>query len=201
VLSVGILIGFQYLYAKFFPVPPPLLRRRRNNCAIDTDAGSRRARTEWAPAPELLHPHRRADAANPGGGDRRREAGAHRYARLHGSIALNGGRIDDLTSPIIMTRSIPRARGRALVAERDQGFLFRGIGWVPGTEGVKVPGPDTQWTAAGGPLTPDSPVTSAGTMAPASYSPAPSARQNYMFTVRDAVKNAGSAPVSLLPYA
>ncbi len=64
-----------------------------------------------------------------------------------------------------------------------------------------MPGPDTLWTAAGGPLTPTAPVTltwdnGAGLL----FTRTITIDENYMFTVRDAVKNTGTAPVSLSPY-
>ena len=65
-----------------------------------------------------------------------------------------------------------------------------------------MPGPDTPWTASGGPLTPNGPVTltwdnGAGLV----FTRTISVDENYMFTVRDAVRNSGTAPVNLLPYA
>src|SRR5947207_195071 len=75
---------------------------------------------------------------------------------------------------------------------------------IPGTAppGPKVPGPETPWTASGGPLTPNAPLTltwdNGGGLV---FSRTISVDENYMFTVRDAVRNSGTAPVNLLPYA
>jgi YidC/Oxa1 family membrane protein insertase len=79
---------------------------------------------------------------------------------------------------------------------------FAEFGWVPGTPGIKVPGSDTRWTASDGKLTAKTPLTltwdnGAGLV----FTRTISVDENYMFTVRDAVRNTGSAPVSLLPYA
>jgi YidC/Oxa1 family membrane protein insertase len=64
-----------------------------------------------------------------------------------------------------------------------------------------VPGPQTRWTETGGQLTPTNPVTltwdnGQGLLFTRTISVDP----NYMFTVRDAVRNNGTDPVKLLPY-
>ncbi len=122
--------------------------------------------------------------------------------RLHGSIALHGGRIDDLTLATYHDTVDPTSPEVVLLwptATKDS--YFAEFGWVPEAEGVKVPGPDTQWNAAGGPLTPESPVTlSWDNGAGLIFSRTITIDVNYMFTVRDSVKNTGSAPVNLLPY-
>ena len=72
---------------------------------------------------------------------------------------------------------------------------------MAGASGASVPGPDTPWTASGGPLTPTSPVTltwdnGQGLV----FTRTISVDENYMFTVRDAVRNSTGAPVTLSPY-
>ena len=65
-----------------------------------------------------------------------------------------------------------------------------------------MPGPRHAWTASGGPADADkSPVTltwdnGAGLV----FTRTISVDENYMFTVRDSVRNTGSTPVKLLPY-
>ena len=74
--------------------------------------------------------------------------------RLHGSIALNGGRIDDLTLADYHDTVDPKSPEVVLLwPTATKHSYFAEFGWVAGTEGVKVPGPDTAWTAAGGRLT------------------------------------------------
>jgi len=76
------------------------------------------------------------------------------------------------------------------------------FGWVaikPGA--VKVPGPQTVWKASDGPLTPSNPVTltwdnGQGLV----FSRTISVDPKYMFTVRDTVRNNGSASAALSPY-
>ena len=72
---------------------------------------------------------------------------------------------------------------------------------MAGASGIAVPGPETLWTASGGPLTPTSPVTltwdnGQGLV----FTRTISVDENYMFTVRDAVRNNTGAPVTLSPY-
>jgi len=122
--------------------------------------------------------------------------------RLHGSIALTGGRIDDLTLATYHDTVDPKSPEVVLLwPNGTKDPYFAEFGWVAGSPGIKVPGPDTKWTAAGGPLTPTAPVTltwdnGAGLV----YTRTISIDENYMFTVRDAVRNAGTEPVTLTPY-
>ena len=121
---------------------------------------------------------------------------------VHGSIALLGSRLDDLTlahyheevspkSPEIVLLS-PVGGPEAYVAE---------FGWVPAQPSVKVPGPDTLWTTTNTKLTPQSPVTltwdnGSGLRFSRTYA----IDDQYMFTVTQTVENTGTAPVSLFPY-
>jgi YidC/Oxa1 family membrane protein insertase len=124
---------------------------------------------------------------------------------LHGSIALKGGRIDDVAlvryhetvdplSPTIVLLS-PPGSPQPYYAE---------VGWV-GTAGsnVKVPGPDTEWQQEGsGRLRVDEPVTlvydnTAGLI----FRRTISVDDRYLFTISDEVKNTGTTPVTLYPYA
>ncbi|HKS89383.1 MAG TPA: membrane protein insertase YidC [Stellaceae bacterium] len=201
VLSVGILIGFQFLFQKLsppVPVPPP-----------------HPAATQSAPAPNTASPHAAAPVANAPGtaaaassASSRAEALAEQprvpidTPRLHGSIDLKGGRVDDLTLATYHETIDPKSPEVVLLEPSgSKDAYFAEFGWVANGEGVKVPGPDTQWTASGGPLTPNSPVTLTwDNGAGLQFTRTISVDQNYMFTVRESVKNAGGAPVSLSPY-
>ncbi len=121
--------------------------------------------------------------------------------RLHGSIALRGGRIDDLTLATYHETTDPTSPEVVLLEPSGTGqAYFAEFGWAA-TPGVKVPGADTPWTASGGPLTPTSPVTltwdnGQGLV----FTRTISVDKDYMFTVRDAVRNTTGAPVTLSPY-
>lgn len=124
---------------------------------------------------------------------------------LKGSIALKGGRIDDLTlkdyretveptSPQVVLLS-PAGGPHAYYAEH---------GWVAeGATDLGLPGPDTVWTAeSAGPLTPQSPVTlSYDTGKGLKFTRTIAIDDKYMFTVDDQVVNTGAEAVTLYPYA
>src|SRR5438477_52488 len=206
VVSVVILIGFQYLFEKMRPPTPA--------------TPPSPAATQTAPAPGTTSPGATAPAETGAAGqasgtavapaaETREQAIAEQprvrinTPRLHGSVALTGGRIDDLT--LANYHETPDPRSPEVVLLWPKGTkdpYFAEFGWVAGTPGVKVPGPDTRWTASDGTLTPDSPLTltwdnGAGLV----FTRTISVDQNYMFSVRDTVRNTGSAPVNLLPYA
>jgi YidC/Oxa1 family membrane protein insertase len=204
VLSVGILIGFQYLYEKIRPAPPPAPSPATATSTAPSTPAPSAAPGVAAPG---VAPGPTTAATTPASETREAAiAGQKRVRintpRLHGSIALNGGRIDDLTLADYHDTVDPKSPEVVLLwptGTKDP--YFAEFGWVPESTGVKVPGPDAQWTAAGGPLTPDSPVTlnwdnGAGLV----FTRTITIDKNYMFTVRDAVRNTGSAPVNLMPY-
>ena len=120
---------------------------------------------------------------------------------LQGSIALKGGRIDDLflkdyretlakTSPPV---EIFRPEGA------KQAY-FADFGW---TGGAPVPGPLTLWReSSGGVLAPGQPVALTWDDGQGlTFTRTISVDPRYMFTVADSVTNHGAAPVQLAPYA
>jgi YidC/Oxa1 family membrane protein insertase len=125
--------------------------------------------------------------------------------RLGGSVALKGGRIDDLTlqqyretvdpnSPPIVLFS-PSGAPEAFYAE---------FGWVPtGGAATAVPGPDTVWKQDGsGTLGVDHPVTlSYDNGTGLVFTRVIAVDDHYLFTIKDSVANKSPGPVSLFPYA
>jgi len=205
VVSVGILIGFQFLFEKLRP-PPPV------NPPVSTQTVPTQT-TPATPTPSTTTPApgaagTAAGTAAASGAETREEAIAKQprvrinTPRLHGSVSLTGGRIDDVTLATYHETVDPKSPEVVLLwptGTKDP--YFAEFGWVAGTSGTKVPGPDTQWTASGGPLTPTQPLTlnwdnGAGLL----FTRTITIDENYMFTVRDAVRNSGNAPVDLLPY-
>jgi YidC/Oxa1 family membrane protein insertase len=121
--------------------------------------------------------------------------------RLRGSIALTGGRIDDLTLLNYFER--PQRQGPNIVLfspEAAQDAYFADFGWL--AQGLDVPRPQTVWTAeAGAKLTPTTPVTlrfdnGQGLV----FTRTISVDDTYMFTVKDTVSNAMFGPVLLTPF-
>ena len=123
---------------------------------------------------------------------------------IEGSIALKGARIDDVrlkryretideASPIITFLS--PARGELA--------YYGEFGWIAAQGGPSaLPGAETLWTQVGsGELGPGRPITlqwanGAGLV----FERTISLDENYMFTIRQSVRNDGASPVTLYPY-
>jgi YidC/Oxa1 family membrane protein insertase len=202
VLSMAVLFLWQYF---FVPAPPP-----------ETKPPAEQQQAEpGPPQPEPGEGVPAGGAPQPGAGAgvtlTREEALAQspRIAidtpSLKGSIALKGGRIDDLTlkdyretveptSPLVILLS-PAGGPHAYYAEH--GFVGG-----PGDD-LGLPTPDTLWTAeTQGALTPSSPVTlSYDNGKGLKFTRKIALDDKYMFTITDSVANTGSQSVTLYPYA
>ncbi|HYM72485.1 MAG TPA: membrane protein insertase YidC [Stellaceae bacterium] len=204
VISVAILIGFQFLFEAKKPPTPPT-------------PSPQTAGTTATPAPTAGAPAR---APTPAGGTAPAGAATAALAvtrekaiadqprvkidtpRLHGSVALTGGRIDDLTLANYHETVDPKSPEVVLLwPTGTEDPYFAEFGWVETGPGAKLPGPQTKWTASGGPLSPNHPLVltwdnGEGLV----FTRTLKIDENYMFTVEEAVKNTGSAPVTLMPY-
>jgi YidC/Oxa1 family membrane protein insertase len=205
VLSVAILFGFPYVFEKFLPHPPPAAPTAAQTAPAQPGAASGAAPAAEAPASGTAP----AGAASAGLAETREAAIADQprikidTPRLHGSIALTGGRIDDLTLATYHETVDPTSPEVVLLwptGTKDP--YFAEFGWVgPAGSGIKLPDAETKWTATGGPLSPGHPLTLTwDNGAGLAFTRTISIDENYMFTVDDAVKNTGSASVSLMPY-
>src|SRR5262249_24001916 len=122
--------------------------------------------------------------------------------RLHGSIDLSGARLDDLTLATYHETVDPKSPEVVLLSPPGtQDPYLAEFGWVAASPDVKVPGQHTRWIEPRGALTPANPVTltwdnGQGLV----FTRTISVDKDYMFTVRDTVRNNGPAPVKLLPY-
>ncbi len=125
--------------------------------------------------------------------------------RLTGSIALVGGRIDDLSLKTYHETVDPGSPVvKLLVPAGQPGSLYALFGWAPGTGLTfdQVPGAGTLWTLSGGEgLGVGKPVTltwdnGTGLL----FTRTLSVDENYLFTVTEQVRNNGATPVSLYPY-
>jgi YidC/Oxa1 family membrane protein insertase len=203
VLSVAILFGFQYVFDKFLPHPPPPPPK---SATTGTPAASPANQAPGSTAPEAgTAPSGAAAAAL---AESRDQAIADQprvkidTPRLHGSIALTGGRIDDLTLATYHETVDPTSPEVVLLwptGTKDP--YFATFGWIDSAGGVKLPDAQTRWTASGGPLAPGHNVTLTwDNGAGLTFTRIFSIDENYMFTIDDAVANNGSAPVSLMPY-
>jgi YidC/Oxa1 family membrane protein insertase len=124
---------------------------------------------------------------------------------LKGSIALTGGRIDDLSLLKYHETVDPNSPAIVLLSPSGSPHPFYAeFGWVaPAGTTVKVPGADTVWHQQGsGSLGIDQPVTLTwdnGTGL--EFRRTISVDDKYLFTVHDDVVNKGATGVSLYPYA
>src|SRR5262252_9457450 len=125
--------------------------------------------------------------------------------RVTGSIALTGGRIDDVSLATYRETVDPNSPAIVLLAPSGSPNPFYAeFGWVPaGGANVKVPGAETVWQQQGaGELGIGHPVTLTWDNGEGlEFRRTISVDDKYMFTIRDQVANKGTAPVSLYPYA
>jgi YidC/Oxa1 family membrane protein insertase len=124
---------------------------------------------------------------------------------LNGSIALKGGRIDNLSLEQYRETVDPRSPPIVLFSPSGApDAYYAEFGWVP-TAGTtqKMPGPDTIWKQeGGGALTADRPVTlSYDNGEGLIFHRTIAVDDQYLFTIKDEVENKSTAPVTLFPYA
>jgi len=127
--------------------------------------------------------------------------------RLKGSIALKGGRIDDILLAQYHETVDPNSPPIVLLSpsESPQPF-YAEFGWVAAAGAAAkppaMPGADTVWRQEGsGALTPDRPVVlTYSNNEGLTFRRTISVDDKYLFTVKDEVVNGGAQPVSLFPY-
>ena len=206
VLSIAILLGFEWYSAVTRP-PPPV--EQAETAVTDKPA-------EPVPGlPVAQTPPTTQEAqvpAVPGqpqiaGGETRAEILARNNRiridtpRLHGSISLTGGRIDDLTLADYREEIDPDSPEIVLLSPKGvDGAYYAQFGWVAGN-GAAVPGADTVWTADRQTLTPEAPVTLSWDNGQGlAFTRTYAIDANYMFKITQRVENAGSAAASLHAY-
>src|SRR5882757_9827740 len=124
---------------------------------------------------------------------------------LIGSIALKGGRIDDLS--MVKYRETVDPTSPAVVLLSPSGSphpFYAEFGWsAPSGVAVKLPSYDTVWQQQGsGTLSVGRPITLVYDNGDGlEFRRTIAVDENYMFTVKDEVANKGAAPVTLYPYA
>lgn len=202
VLSIVVLFGWQYF---FVPKPKP---------PAETPSVTQQQTEPGPPQPGAPTPG--TGAPQPGGPTvttlTREEALAQspRVAidtpALKGSIALKGGRIDDLTLKDYRETVEPDSPNVVLLSPAGAPHpYYTENGYVAASDqaGLSVPGEDTLWTASTqGPLTQSSPVTLTYDNGKGlKFTRTISVDDKYMFTVDDKVANTGSEPVTVYPYA
>ncbi|MDA1090234.1 MAG: membrane protein insertase YidC [Proteobacteria bacterium] len=121
--------------------------------------------------------------------------------RVHGSIALTGGRIDDLTlAKYRETLKADSAEIVLLIPKGAKDAYFAEFGWVA-TSGQSVPDANTVWETDRKTLSKDAPVTLTWDNAKElKFSRTIAIDENYMFTITQTVKNTGASAATLHPY-
>ncbi|PZQ23870.1 MAG: membrane protein insertase YidC [Sphingopyxis macrogoltabida] len=204
-LSVAILIGWNFVAEKFFPTPEK------------PDVTTSVAGTKGAPAatpatqgqPSAL-PTPGAAPATPATAPTIQPvetalAGGNRVPietpALSGSINLVGARVDDVTlNKYRQTIQKDAPPVRLFAPGGTRSAYFASIGWS--AQGIEVPGPNTVWTATGAKLTPTTPVTlrwanGTGQTFRIDYS----VDTHYLITAKQTIVNQGSAPVNASSFA
>ncbi|MGX9427135.1 MULTISPECIES: membrane protein insertase YidC [Bradyrhizobium] len=124
---------------------------------------------------------------------------------LSGSISLKGARIDDLSLEKFRDTVDPKSPPIVLFSPSQTAApYYAEFGWVPATGAtVRMPDATTVWQQEGsGALTPTNPVTLKYDNGEGlTFRRTIAIDDRYLFTIKDDVTNAGSAPVTLYPFA
>ena len=125
--------------------------------------------------------------------------------KVSGSIALKGGRLDDVALVQYRVTVDPKSPAVTLLSPAGTANpYYAEFGWssASGTA-VKLPDTSTDWTQEGrNALTTTSPVTLVYDNGEGlTFRRTISVDENYLFTVKDDVKNSGAEAVTLYPYA
>ncbi|MCZ6604452.1 MAG: membrane protein insertase YidC, partial [Alphaproteobacteria bacterium] len=201
VLSLAILLTFQF----FVVEPQKVTPGDPNGQVAEQMTPSPQAGTPAAPTP----PGAAGIAASGEPGAMSRDEALVTSARvrietptLTGSIALTGGRIDDLILSEYRETIEPDSPNIVLLSpSASEAPYFADFGWSSVAPGMVLPNADTVWKTNSTVLTPDRPVTlswdnGAGLRFERTYA----IDEHYMFTVSQRVVNSSDKAVSLAPY-
>jgi YidC/Oxa1 family membrane protein insertase len=194
-LSIGILLIFDvWNRTNQPPAPPPAQRTTQAEVPVPVPAPAAAApgvaaappRSEATATPDRP-PAARVPVSNP---------------RVAGSINLRGARLDDLVFTTYRETLAPNSPQVRLFAARDQANpYFAQWGWTAADGRTRVPDGDTDWTATGGPLAPNQPVTLSWDNGQGQvFEIVLALDAEYMITADQRVRNSGPEAVSLLPW-
>src|SRR5262245_26717131 len=207
VLSVAVLLAWQMFYAG--PKLKDEQERRQRAQPEQTQAKPSSAPTATGEAPQVAAP---SSATPTEAQSREAVLGSSAQMRvrietpsLKGSIALQGGRIDDVV--LLKYRETVAPESPNVVLFSPSGApapYYAEYGWVAGPGVTQpMPGNDTLWRLEkGNVLTASSPVTLAWDNGQGLiFHRTIAADENYLLTVTDTVENRSGAEVGLFPYA
>lgn len=207
-LSALVLLGWQY----FFAVPQEKARQEQLQAQQQKQSVPTPAQP-GQPPPQTATPQIPGEAAAPSAAttvDRPAAlAASPRVAiatdTLQGSIALKGGRIDDLA--LVKFRETVDPKSPPIVLLSPSGTadpFYAEFGWTGATgTAVKLPTSETVWKQTGsGPLSVGHPVALTYDNGEGlEFHRTIAVDDKYLFTIKDEVSNKGGNPVSLFPYA
>ena len=202
VLSVTIILAFQYFYELPRVREAQRTEQTRAPAPEPTAPGTERPAESTAPSPpgtttpaapqgaargEILAESPRVEIENP---------------RLRGSLALQGGRIDNLILTDYRQTIQPGSPPVNLLSPPGTPSpYFVEFGWVPSDQSTAVPGRDAVWQADRAELRPDQPVTMTWDSDQGlAFERTLQIDDAYMLEVTQRVQNTGDEPVTLHPY-
>ncbi len=209
-LSVAIMLGFQ-----FFVEAPKQERQRQQQAQQQTVSQTNGQAGSTAPTPgQAAQPGLSQLPALPGQAGaalpQSRDAALAQTARitvdgqrLRGSINLVGGRIDDVILPDYRETIDPKSPAITLFSPAGTPHAYYAeFGWTAAPDAsVKLPGPQTQWSADKTTLKPDDSVTLSWDNGEGLiFTRVIALDRDFLFTVTQGVENKTDKPVTLFPY-
>ena len=208
-LSMLVLVGWNYFYAS-----PQIEKQRQERLAQQSNPSSLpQPSTGAAPltpgaVPSATPTAPGSSVAAPGLTREAALAQSPRIAietpRLKGSIALKGGRIDDIS--LVNYRETIAANSPNIILlspSQSPNPYYAEFGWVA-AQGLTaaLPTAQTEWSASSQRLTPDAPVILSWSNGQGlNFKRQIAVDVDFMFTVTESVENASGQAVSLFPYA
>lgn len=201
-LSAFVLITWQYFFATSFQSKPAAPKAAQISPGIEASRPQAQGSGTQAAAisnEQGLQPFSRQEALG------RSQRVAIHTPRLKGSIALTGGRIDDLSLVQYRETIDPKSHAIELLSPfgSPQPF-YAEFGWVDGSSAnLKMPTSETIWRQQGSDsLGVGHPVTLVWQNGQGlKFTRTISVDDKYLFSVRDEVANSGPTAVTLAPYA
>jgi len=199
VLSVIIIMGWQTLFPAKPTTPPQQQQTSQTTPAPNAPTGGQPAAPGAPPAaaPAAQQVVSRAEALA------RSPRVTFATPELLGSIALTGARIDDVRLAKHREELDPKSPPVPVLSPvGSEHPYYAEFGWTSSDPAVKVPGPETPWTANQATLAPGKPVrltwdNGAGLV----FALDVSIDENFMFAVKQSVENKTDKPVTLFPWA
>ena len=188
-ISVAILLGFQLLLPAKQTAPTAVTRTTLTNAtpAPTRDPATPGASPEAVTAPAAVRDVPRLPI---------------QATRVQGTINLAGARLDDLVLRDYHEQVDPASPLVRLLEPRvDPQPAYVQFGWTAETPGLRVPEPDSVWTASGGALSETTPVTlSWDNGAGVVFEIALGVDDYYLFTAEQRIRNTSGAEVAAHPW-